>query len=534
MTTLPPDLADAITHKVNEQLAHGDAAGAEQTLRHAIGAAPDLYLPFEQLAQLLLRMGRPEEADAAMREALIEHADNADAHGMFGMRLSELGQLPGANWHLRRAIQLGRRHPALLSQLGQNLVQLGEVAEGEPLLAEAAALEPGSLLPVAHQARALELLGHHEEARAALSRAEEIARPLGQDLTLHRAFMIEQSSDWRDALDALRDKTDLPGVSLLLRGRLKDRAGDYPGAWTDFVQGKAQLAAETGLGYDRDGVDAHAARLRGFFSAKRFAALPRAGIRRDVPQPLFILGFPRSGTTLTEQVLTNHSRIRAGDELPFTGELVEFTARVTGKFPDGLASLVAADRRHLVTVFRDFYLARAEAFGLLESGAAFFTDKMPLNEIYLPLLRLAFPEAPMLVMRRHPLDILVSAMGHGLTHGFNCGFALGDTAHHLATTSALLEDWAAIGADAYALRYEDLVADPEGQAARLMNYLGLDLESAQLRFHESRRLSATPSQAQVRQPVHDRSIGRWRHYADALAPILDVVAPAMARDGYTL
>jgi hypothetical protein len=328
---------------------------------------------------------------------------------------------------------------------------------------------------------------------------------------------------------------DPAGGALLLRGRLRDRAGRFDEAWADFELGKAKIARATGRAYPRDTVERHIAELRAFFSEERFAALPSAGVRRDVPQPIFILGFPRSGTTLTEQVLASHSRIRAGGELPFTAELRDFAALATGApFPAGLGALAAADQSHLPALFRDFYLARAESHGLLAPGADFFTDKMPLNELYLPLLRIAFPEAPVVAVARHPLDIMVSVMAHDMTHGFNCSYALGDAAHHFAAVSALDAYYRdGLGIARHELVYERFVAGQESETARLMAHLGLEMEAAQLRFHESTRFAPTPSYAQVQEPLNDRSIGRWRNYVRELEPVRDVLDEAMARAGYT-
>jgi hypothetical protein len=245
---------------------------------------------------------------------------------------------------------------------------------------------------------------------------------------------------------------------------------------------------------------------------------------------------PRSGTTMTEQLLTSHSRIAAGGELPFTAELRDFAGQMLGAgepFPHGMGKLAAADHHHIPALLRDFYLSRADIYGLTQPGPAFFTDKMPLNEIYLPLLRLAFPEAPMIAVRRHPLDILVSVMAHDMTHGFDCGYRLEDAAHQLAAVSALTRVYGErLGLSPHIFAYERFVADQSGETDRLMAHVGLPAEPAQTRFHESRRHAPTPSYAQVREPLHGRSIGRWRHYRAQLGPVISIVEAAMAAGGY--
>ncbi|MBW8735565.1 MAG: sulfotransferase, partial [Asticcacaulis sp.] len=223
-----------------------------------------------------------------------------------------------------------------------------------------------------------------------------------------------------------------------------------------------------------------------------------------MPQPIFVLGFPRSGTTLTEQVLASHSHIRAGGELPFVAELSEIAAqRSGGAFPAHADQLDADTRSTLAAHLRDHYLARAEAFGLLAPGMSFFTDKMPLNELYLPLLRLAFPAAPLVAVGRHPLDVMVSAISHDFTHGFNCGYRLEDAARHYALIDTLMAEWRRLpGIVPHQLGYERFVAAQQAETDALMAHIGLPMEPAQLAFHESQRFAPTPSYAQVQEPLN--------------------------------
>jgi hypothetical protein len=230
-------------------------------------------------------------------------------------------------------------------------------------------------------------------------------------------------------------------------------------------------------------------------------------------------------------VLASHSHIRPGGELPFAGQLPALVERVSGMpFPAALDHI--ADDPKAPQQLRDYYLRGAASYGLLANGADFFTDKMPLNEVYLPLLRLAFPHARFVAVTRDPRDVIVSAMQHDMTHGFHCTYRLEDAAHHLAAIDALMAEYRTAGIAAYSFRYEDFIADQASETERLMTYLGLQPEPAQVAFHQSRRHAPTPSYAQVREPLHDRAIGRWRNYARALEEVASVLAPAIARGGY--
>jgi hypothetical protein len=387
------------------------------------------------------------------------------------------------------------------------------------LLEAAATGNPAALEPIAFLAELEERAGRFDLAMQLLDRAEPLAAAANKDVKLQRAAVLERRGEIEAALTILESEAELSGGALLQRGRLRDRLGRHAEAWADWTRGKAMLAERATRHYHAADVERQAEQLAHLFDAEMLAKLPRAPRRADVPLPLFILGFPRSGTTLVEQILASHSEIRAGGELPFGRELRELTR-----------DLSEIDPEHL----RDTYLAGAEGYGLTTPGAAYFTDKMPLNDMWLPLLSMAFPDSPVVLVRRHPLDVLTSVMAHDMTHGFNCAYRLEDAARHFALVDRLTAHYRAAGiAITCELQYEALVADQSGETARLMAAIGLRMEPAQLNFHERESVSPTPSYAQVREPLNDRSIGRWRNYAAQLEAVRPIVADAMARGGYS-
>ena len=260
-------------------------------------------------------------------------------------------------------------------------------------------------------------------------------------------------------------------------------------------------------------------RFKQFFTRENFSRLPRAKLRSEVPQPVFIMGLPRSGTTLLEQIIASHSRVTRGGELAFVGELRKVASDLLPAqtaFPDNLAQSWTADRHYAATLFRDYYLARAEGHGLLAAGKTHFTDKMPFNEIYLPLLKMAFPQAKIIHVMRHPLDVCVSVLSNAVTQGFNSGYRLEDTTHHLAAVFDLSEHYRhELELGDYVLKYEELVADPPGQIRKLLAYLELPFEEGCLRTR-----------------IDDASLNRHTHYAQHLRPCLGRLRPMMTAYGY--
>jgi Tfp pilus assembly protein PilF len=525
------DGADALEIKALVEIESGEENAAELTLRRAIAAAPDRRWPYGDLARLLLKQRRVEEAESIARAALAIDPRNADARAILGTLLLERDAAFEAAQHFTAAVDLVGRHPQLLTGLGRALMRQGDLNSVRPLLKEAMEADPSALEPVAYLAEVAEKQGRFSEAVEMLDRAEAVAQSQGRDVDLQRATLLERMGDWSAALSLLESPRDLSGAALLQRGRLYDRLERYAEAWSDWKAGKAMLADDRRLIYPAQDVEREVEALARFAAGTRDRKpVPAA---EAVPQPIFIVGFPRSGTTLTEQILASHTAIRAGGELPFGRELRELAVSLVGgepNFPERLAALPSGWPERM----RDLYLERAESYGLLASGADFFTDKMPSNDMWLPLLRVAFPNSPVIRVRRHPLDILTSVMAHEMTHGFNCGYRLEDAARHLALMDQLLTRYSEAGSGAtYELRYETLVGDQAAQIERLMQSIGLPMEPAQLRFHEREMVSPTPSYAQVRQPLNDRSIGRWRNYAEQLDQVRGIVTAAMRRGSYS-
>lgn len=538
----------------------GEIDKAVATLRAVIAIDSAADWAFNDLTSLLFAHGRRADAEQVARAALRANPANGQAHYLFGTLLSERAELPSGEWHFRRALELAGEQAPLLANLALNLMQQGKTEEAGQRFAQADAAAPGDLRTLAHWSKLREVQGDLAGAVQLLDRAE--AASSAKEVDLLRASYLARSGRPAEGLAILNAAPALNGDGQLERGRLLDRLGRYDEAWRNFAEGKRKLAAEAGgVTYQREAVESFFARLKAFFTRECFALLPRAGVRTGVPQPVFIIGFPRSGTTMVEQILSSHPAVRAGGELPFIGELRVMAQNLLPSpgeaFPETLSQALAADKHFVASLFRDYYFARAEQYGLCATSdadgasssasgastgigvglgvknAAFFTDKMPFNEIWLPVLRMAFPQAKIVHVVRHPLDVCVSMMANHFTHGFNCGYRIEDIVHHLAAVHSLVEHYRAVlGAPDCTLRYEALIADQANETRRLLDALGLPFDDACLRFHENRRYAPTPSYAQVTEKLNDRSVGRHMHYARHLQPFAPQLASLLAAGGY--
>jgi hypothetical protein len=322
------------------------------------------------------------------------------------------------------------------------------------------------------------------------------------------------------------------------KGRLLDQLDRHDEAWAAFVEGKRLARELTGSAYlDQLAGDA-IARLRGFFVSGRLALLPRAGVRSDVPQPVFVLGFPRSGTTLVEQTLSAHPAISAGDELPLINDITNIMPRMLNsplQYPEALAELWMGDQRDGLDNLRDYYLQKAAQMAVAEPGAAWFTDKMPLNETHLGLIALLFPASPLIHVIRHPLDVMISALSNHFTHGYFCATALESAATHYVRVMDLVMHYRAEMALRYLpVRYDAMVTNQEETVRSILDFIGVPFDERCLSFHENRRYARTASYAQVTEPLYDRSLYRYRNYRQHLEPVIPILRPTIERLGYTV
>jgi Flp pilus assembly protein TadD len=540
---LAPDCIPALGRLCDIRKVQSRPEAAEALLRRIVTLAPNNLVATQDLALMLFGRGNLAEAEVNARNAIRIAPESPQAHNLLGMILTESNRPQAGEYHYRRVLELtGQRDPILLANLGWNLKNQGRMEEARSLYCESLAAAPQIRQTLIGYVR-LEEADRRFEAAAQTLDLAQAAYPKDSQLRLARAVLLGRTGARRDAIaliDRMAAENDgqLGPNELLEKGRLLDRLGCFDDAWRAFADGKRQALERSGQAYMDEAAVREIDRLRRFFTASRLALLPRAGVRAHVPQPIFILGFPRSGTTLVEQTLSAHPHIAAGDELPVIHELSRIMSRVLGSpltYPEALAELWMGDQREGLNTLRDIYLQKVRQLGVLRQGATRFTDKMPLNETHLGLIALLFPEAPLLHVLRHPLDIMVSAFSNHFTHGFHCATALETAARHYARVAELVAHYRAEMPLRYrAIRYEDIVAQQEATVAAMLDFVGEDFDPACLTFHRNSRYARTASYAQVTEPLYDHSVGRWRHYRKQLEPVVPILAPAMERLGYSL
>ncbi len=538
---LSPDRPGALTVLYEIRKAEGVQRAAAALIRRIVALDSNNFPATNEVCLLALSAGNLTEAEHHARNAVRIAPDNAQSHNLMGMVMTEAQRAPIGEYHYRRALELGKREPILLANLAWNLKSQGRVDEARALYEESVSLRadvPQTLLGWARLEEAdrkLDAAMEKLDRLAAVARSEPAVR-------LARAAVLGRQKRTAEALaeldSATRGDVPLGPNELLEKGRLLDQAGCYDEAWAAFEEGKARARELSGNVYLAAHAETMVTRLRGFFSQARLATLPRAGIRTDVPQPIFILGFPRSGTTLMEQTLSAAPRICAGDELPLIHDVANMMPRMLNSplsYPEALAELWMGDQREGLDNLRDYYLQKVRQMGVLRPGAALFTDKMPLNEMHLGLIALMFPQAPLLHMIRHPLDVMVSAMANHFTHGFFCATALETAARHFVLISDLVQHYRAQMPLRYlSIRYEDVVDEQEATMQSVFDFIGEPFDREVLQFERNARYARTASYAQVTEKLYDRSRYRYRHYRQFLQPVLPILQPVIDKLGYTV
>jgi hypothetical protein len=268
------------------------------------------------------------------------------------------------------------------------------------------------------------------------------------------------------------------------------------------------------LGYDPDETSASVARARSLFTPGFLAA--REGEGCHAPDPIFVLGLPRAGSTLIEQILASHSAVEGTMELPDIDLIARRLVRRNGGegYPEMLAELSPADRDAL----GQEYLDRTRVQRRL--GRPMFVDKMPNNWAHVGLIHLILPKARIIDARRHPLGCCFSAWKQHFARGQAFSYDLADIGRYYADYIALMAHFdAVLPGRVHRVIYEEMVADPEGETRRLLAYCGLPFEEGCLRFYENDRAVRTASSEQVRKPIYAQGVDQWRAYEAWLEPL---------------
>lgn len=542
MVGMPP--TPSIDTELARALALRDAGATGEALSvcmQVAKAASTDARPLRLAGHILFGSGRLDEAILAF-EAALARAPGPTLRAELGAVLLAAGRAEDALPHLRRAHTEAPDQAVVVGRLGLALRALKQFPEAVAHLSRAAALAPRVADHHAHLAATLESLGRNDEAAAAADRALDVA-PKHTLALLVRAQLQRVAGDPAGALARLeglleaplsaRDRSEVQHE----RGQALDRLGRTEEAFAAFSESKS-LAG--GLPAARTVDRAHyPALLRVLAGHYRTAGAPRPGPSDPgTPRIGFLVGFPRSGTTLMEQVLGAHPVVKAIDEqevLADTLRACPTTIRRPLGYPAGMDSLTDAE---IALLQADYRSRMTQVLGAQAvSGADLVLDKMPLNLPHLGWIRRLFPDAPVLVMLRDPRDCVLSSF----MQNFDATTAMVQTETLLGAAQMyaqvmgiwlLAREWPSLRA--IEIRYEDVVENLEVQSRRAVAHLGLPWDGGVLAWREgiSGRHISTPSRQDVAKPIFTRARGRWRRYEAQLAQVQPILAPFVRAFGY--
>lgn len=521
----------------------GRADDAIDTMRRASGEAAGL-LPMLELGQMLAQAGRMDEARASLRAAVERHPGSPDAWYALGMVEYQARDDSAARDAFEHALDCAPGQPVLLRALAEAEVALERHARALPLFEKVLASAPDTPDPMLmlRVAQCRRRTGDAIGALAAIDTAIA-ADPQQAALWLERGWIQEDRGDAAAAAEAYEQASRLaPGwadpvgsaIALLRReapepllerarviaraaevppqqraflhqvlGRHADAAGSYADAAAHWDAGNALRRAQDGA-FDRAAYRAQVDALIADMDADGLRTL-HARAWPD-PRPVFVLGMPRSGTTLAEQILAAHPDVHGCGELKGIVGIAEAAARRVA-WPAGAGALEPAWMHAQARTYL------ADASRAAPAGVQRLVDKQPYNFLHVGLLAMLFADARVVWCRRDPRDIAVSIYGENFAPSATYATDLGDIAFVIAQQERLMRHWQRVSPlPLLELQYEDVVAEPDRQIRRLIAFAGLPWDDACLGFHASGRSVHTISRWQVRQPVHGRSVGRWRHY----------------------
>jgi tetratricopeptide (TPR) repeat protein len=457
----------------------GDFRAAIEHCRRAIELGPRLPESHLHLGNSLLALNALFEADAAYIAGLEVAPDHAALHTAHAMAERALGRLTDAEASTRRALALRPDAADTLALLGSLAIDHGRFDEAEDLLRKALAMDP------------------------------ELPEALVSLASLRK--MSPADAPWRDAAERVLAR----GLSVAHAINVHHSLGKYyddvddPDAAFEHHRSGNELARGSRPGYDRAEMTQRVTWTLAAFDRPVFAALRSGELGSECP--VFVVGMPRSGTSLTEQILASHPQVHGAGEL--------------------LYWIFAADAERAATAEKRAAtiadLGRAYLSGLATQApdATRVVDKLPVNFRHIGLIHAALPGARFIHLERNPLDTCLSIYFQGFSAAHPYATDFGDLAHYYHEYRRLMAHWRAVLPPQLLLevRYEDLVDDPEGWSRRMLTHIGLPWDPRCLEFHRTHRPVLTASNWQVRQPINKGSVGRWRRYERFIGPLRDAI-----------
>ena len=542
---IKPDFAEAHSNLGNALRGLSRFDEAAGSYRRALAIKPEFAEAHNNLGNALRDLGQLDDALASYGRALELDPNFADAHCNFGNALRDVGRLHEALVSYRRALELKPALPEAHNNLGNVHLDLMQLSEAEASYRRALDLRPDYVHAHTSLARVLRQQGRATAAEESCRTALRVA-PGSADTVAFLAELHADAGQFAEAETlfkrALELAPDLPAAwaGLARCRRMTDSDSTWLAVAQRLVAGKLPLRQEIymrfAIGKYFDDVKHYEQAFHSYYQANELtkkygAAFDRSELTRQVDRivqeygrawlsrvryhcasserPIFIVGMPRSGTSLAEQILASHPAVFGAGELPFWHD----AAMIFDSSAPGEATAAS--------MIGDFAQAYLRQLAELSPGAPRVVDKMPTNFKLLGLIHAALPNARILHMRRDPLDTCLSIYFQNFSIAHAYASDLEDLAHYYSEYLRLMAHWRAALPDETILdvSYEELVCKPEVSIRKMLEFLGLPWDGRCLEFHATNRTVITPSKWQVRQKISNTSVDRWRNYERFVGPL---------------
>lgn len=469
-------------------------------------------------------------ADAACRQILRRNPGDHQAMNLLSIILTHKPDLENAENYVRRAIRLKPNEPAYLSNLGLILKEQEKWEKSFDAFARAAEINPRDDETLYNLGTVYQALQDTNKAAEYYRRALAINPDHVQALsTLGNLLSRGQKSgdELREIIHKLEEILAKPGIQAKEQvyfelARVHDRLGNYEKVF-DFLHQANRIVRET-FRYD---VKTEKKMLRSFADVFSQELLEeKKGCGSSDPSPIFIVGMPRSGTTLVEQILASHSQVEAGGELYYLNSVITKSAPLNLPFQVDIIKLPNYEQIRKVpqgdfTMMAESYL---EATTPMRKGKKYLTDKMPHNFVHVGMIRILFPNCRVIHCNRDPMDNGLSLYMQHFKRLHPYMYSLTEIGEYYSGYFSLMQHWHRIlPGFMYEVSYENLVKNPERETKKLLDFCGLQWEEACLRFYELKRFIRTASEGQVDQPIYSTSMGRWKRYENQLQPLRRVL-----------
>jgi len=503
-------------------------ARAEALLRAHLQQQPTDVPAIRMLAEVAARLGRLGDAENLLARCLELAPSFHAARHNYAVVLHRLNKTAKALLEVDRLFAVDPRNPGYRSLHAALLSRIGEYDQALVVYADVLGEYPNQAKVWMSYGHALKAAGRQEDSIRAYRKSIELAPNLGEaywSLANLKTFRFSTAE-----LDAMRAQLNGSNLSHEDRfhfhfaiGKALEDAAAFADSFTHYAKGNELRRSM--IHYDAAENAAHAQRSKALFTRKFFEE--RTGVGSEAPDPIFIVGLPRAGSTLLEQILSSHSQIEGTMELP---DIVSIARALggrksrseTSRYPEILAELTSERLRAL----GEQYLEQTRI--QRKTDAPFFIDKMPNNWAHVGLIHLILPNARIIDARRHPLGCCLSGFKQHFARGQTFTYSLEEIGRYYRDYVELMAHFdEVLPCRVHRVIYEAIIDDTEAEVRRLLAYCNLPFEDQCLRFYETERAVRTASSEQVRQPIFRDGMDHWRHFESWLDPLKHALGPVL-------